>query len=132
MYGVVAALLLAGCAAGPAPSPSPATATSASYAAPAGTVTLRDLGWRNGPAARVVLPAGVVVTRRIDQPNVVSAFGRGADGEAVSRALAGSLPGMGWTVTAQGGGSIVFSDDRHDGTYTASAEVWGLTIRVRP
>ncbi|MDO5286107.1 MAG: hypothetical protein Q4G45_04715 [Actinomycetia bacterium] len=100
--------------------------------APPGTASLADLGWRNGPASRVLLPSGVSLSRRVDQPNVVSAFGYGSEHQQVRTVLAEQLPRRGWRVTGSGPDALVFEDDQYQGTYTASERVWGLTIRVRP
>lgn len=98
---------------------------------PSGTVSLASLGWRNGPAGRVFLPVGTTIDRRIDQANVVSAFGPGGASAQVLAALRRTLPAAGWTVTADAGGSLIFADGTYDGAFTSDADVWGLTIRVR-
>ena len=127
---VAAALLLAGCGSAPTTVP-PSPTTAVTRRAPAGTVSLADLGWRNGPANRVLLPSGVTLTRRIDQPNLISAFGYGTDREQIRRLLAQHLPTLGWDVTGSGADALVFGDQQYQGAYTASDEVWGLTIRAR-
>lgn len=89
------------------------------------------LGWRNGPADRVLLPADTAIDRRVDQVNVITAVGRPASAAAVLSVLTETLPSYGWAITASGGGSLVFGDDRYDGAFTSDATVWALTIRVR-
>lgn len=92
---------------------------------------MRSLGWTYGPVDRVLLPADITVDQRVDQANVVTAVGRPAAAAAVLAALTQNLPSDGWTITAAGGGSLVFGDDHYDGAFTSDASAWALTIRVK-
>lgn len=128
------ALLVGGCAVGvssPGSASSSPASASAIHAAPSGTVTLATLGWKNGPADRVFLPIGATIDRRVDQANVITAIGRPAMAASVLSTLAETLPSHGWTITASGGGSLVFSDGSYDGAFTSDSSLWALTIRVR-
>ena len=104
---------------------------SAVKAAPSGTVTMATLGWKNGPADRVVLPIGATVDRRVDQANVITAIGGPAMAESVRKTLVATLPSYGWTITASAGGSLIFSDPHYDGALTSDSSLWALTIRVK-
>jgi len=104
---------------------------SAVKAAPSGTVTMATLGWKNGPADRVVLPIGATVDRRVDQANVITAIGGPAMAESVRKTLVATLPSYGWTITASAGGSLIFSDAHDDGAFTSDSTLWALTIRVK-
>ena len=104
---------------------------SAVKAAPSGTVTMATLGWKNGPADRVVLPIGATVDRRVDHANVITAIGGPAMAESVRKTLVATLPSYGWTITASGGGSLIFSDAHDDGAFTSDSTLWALTIRVK-
>ena len=120
---------LAGCAGG-TPSPSPSVPSSpAAVSQPSGGVSLRQLGFSNGPVDTVFLPTSVTVTRRVDQVNVTSAFGPAADGPSVVAFLRRTLPAAGWTVDTDAGGSLLFHDAGHDGAFTQSADLWALTLR---
>ena len=45
--------------------------------------------------------------------------------------LTETLPSYGWTITASGGGSLVFSDAQYDGAFTSDSSLWAITIRVK-
>jgi len=89
------------------------------------------LGWKNGPADRVLLPLAAAIDRRVDQANVITAIGRPTSADSVLQTLTQTLPSYGWTITASGGGSLVFDDPRYDGAFTSDSSVWALTIRVK-
>jgi hypothetical protein len=128
------ALVAGGCsAAGPTSSSgsSASSSPSAQKALPSGTITMAGLGWKNGPADRVVLPVAANIDRRVDQANVITAIGRPASTDSVIQTLTQTLPSYGWTITASGGGSLVFEDSRYDGAFTSDSAVWALTIRLK-
>ena len=128
------ALLVGGCAAGvsqPGPGYSSSASPSAVHAAPSGTVTMANLGWKNGPADRIFLPIDATIDRRVDQANVITAIGRPEMAASVLSTLTETLPSYGWTITADAGGSLVFSDATYDGAFTSDSSVWALTIRVK-
>ncbi len=125
------ALALTGCSAGASGTSAPPSSPSAVRAAPSGTVTMAALGWKNGPSDRVLLPITATITQRVDQANVITAVGVGAMAPSVLATLTDTLPSYGWTITASGGGSLVFSDAHYDGAFTSDASVWALTVRVK-
>ena len=127
---VCLAALLSGCSMAP-PSPVSSSTPSAVSAAPSGTVTMAALGWKNGPADRIVLPVGASIDERVDQANVITAIGEPAMAGAVLTTLTDTLPSYGWTITASGGGSLVFGDAHYDGAFTSDSTLWALTIRVK-
>ncbi len=92
---------------------------------------MATLGWKNGPADRIVLPVGARIDERVDQANVITAIGGPAMADAVLTTLTDTLPSYGWTITASGGGSLVFSDAQYDGAFTSDSSLWALTIRVK-
>ena len=111
--------------------PPSAARSATSCAASAGTVTMATLGWKNGPADRIVLPIGASIDRRVDQANVITAIGNPTMAESVRATLVATLPTYGWTVTASAGGSLIFSDAHYDGAFTSDSSLWALTIRVK-
>lgn len=126
------AVLATGCsAAGPTSPSSASSSASAQKALPSGTTTMASLGWKNGPADRVLLPMGAAIDRRVDQGNVITAIGRPTSADSVLQTLTETLPSYGWTITASGGGSLVFDDARYDGAFTSDSSLWALTIRVK-
>jgi hypothetical protein len=92
---------------------------------------MAGLGWKNGPAGRVVLPVDAAIVSRVDQANVITAVGRPDMAASVQSALTETLPTYGWTITASGGGSLLFGDATYDGAFTSDSSVWALTIRVK-
>lgn len=92
---------------------------------------MASLGWKYGPGDRILLPMGAGIDRRVDQANVITAIGKPASSAAVLQTLTETLPSYGWTITATGGGSLVFGDARYDGAFTSDDSLWALTIRVR-
>ena len=125
------ALLLGGCSAAVSSTGTASSSASAIHAAPSGTVTMASLGWKNGPAERIVLPIGANIDRRVDQANVITAIGNSTMAESVRSTLVATLPSYGWTITASGGGSLVFSDAHYDGAFTSDSSLWALTIRLK-
>ena len=127
------AFVLGGCSMATTPSTrgSASASRSAVKTLPSGTVTMASLGFANGPADRIVLPVGAPIDSRVDQANVITAIGRPSMSGAVLQTLTDTLPSYGWTITASGGGSLVFSDARYDGAFTSDSSLWALTIRVK-
>ncbi len=128
---MASAVLFGGCAARSQTSQVSSSIPAPTRPAPSGTATMAALGWRNGPADRVLLPSDTAIDRRVDQVNVITAVGRPASAAAVLTLLNETLPSYGWAITASGGGSLVFGDALYDGAFTSDDSVWALTIRVR-
>lgn len=123
--------MLGGCSAAPTALGSASSSPATVKAVPSGTVTMALLGWKNGPADRIVLPIGASIDRRVDQANVITAIGNPTMAESVRATLVATLPTYGWTITASAGGSLVFSDAQYDGAFTSDSSLWALTIRVK-
>ncbi len=122
---------LAACSAAPPrrlDDPGPPVAVSR----PADGVSLRQLGFSNGPVDAVFLPSSIVVTRRVDQVNVTTAFGLAADGSAVLAFLRRTLSNQIWTIDADHAEALLFHNQGYDGAYTVSPDLWALTLRRRP
>lgn len=90
--------------------------------------SLPALGFAHGPSS-LTLPPEVVMSGRIDQENVVGAFGPPQDSSMVLAYLTDVLPSQGWTVTARGGGSLLFSAPGWDGAFTSGPQQWALVVR---
>ncbi len=102
MAAVAALLLLAGC--GNAGSAAEAAARSSAVKVPAAGVAqaastrgLQAYGFSHAPGG-FVLPQGLDILYKIDQPNVVTAFFPAADGAHLATWLAANLPAMGYQV----------------------------------
>lgn len=129
LLGVLAAaVVLSGCGAADAQtSPSSPASSSSPQPAPDGA-TLRSLGLSHAPAT-ITVPREATITRRIDQPNVVTVLFAGGDAKPVLAHLTKNLPGEGFTITHSGGDSLIFTAPGWEGAYTASADLSGLTLR---
>lgn len=114
-------------AAQPAPTPAPSS-SAAEASTPADGVTLRDLGFRNAPEGFSV-PKGLSVEQVVDQPNVVTIVSSGPVAHEIAPYLRANLAGMGFTLTGDAEGSLVFHDSVWDGALTSANELVGLTLR---
>lgn len=124
------ALALTGCStAGPLP-PEP-TAPASSVSIPSGGRTLRELGFRNGPIDRLSAPADAMLHLRVDQPNVVTLVFSQPAAPALLTYYRAALPAAGFTIGADGGGGLRFSDAQWDGSFASGTDLAGLTLRKR-
>lgn len=130
---VVASALLAlsGCAAGPPQLP-PAPPTPTPVPVPAGGVSLAQLGFRNGPAASITLPASAELLRQVDQENVLTATFIRPGAAELAGWLRTNLPAAGYRITADQGDSLVFAGPGWTGAFTADNGVSALTLRKNP
>lgn len=125
----LAALALAGCAAAPAAPTAPPSAATVASTAPDGGVLLRDAGFANAPAGFSV-PASALITDRIDAANNVTATFSQPGGAEIAAYLREHLPAMGFTVTADGNDSLLFTDGHWDGAFTVSTDISALSLRT--
>ncbi len=128
-YALAAPAVLAACAASPDKPKTPAS--PAAVARPPDGISLRQLGFGNGPVDAVFLPLGVVLTRTVDQVNVTTALGPGGQGAAVQAYLRRTLPTGVWTVDTDQEAALLFHSADYDGAFTTNADLWGLTLRRR-
>lgn len=128
---VAAALVLAGCSAAPVPSPSPSPMVSeaAPLTVPSDGVSLRDLGFQHAPSGFSV-PEGLSIVERVDAANNVTLIVRTDDGDRISDYLRQHLAAMGFTITADEGLSILFTNATHDGAFTVTGDVAALSLRT--
>ncbi len=107
--GLAGVILLGGCAAaGPMTFPSSAPSSAFSPVAPFGGRPLSSLGLTNAVADQIWLPVGTTLTYTADQPNLVIAVGLADQADTVQDFLASSLTGLGWTITDQADGGLLF------------------------
>ncbi len=126
----VGALGLSACSAAPGTPSDPGPPVAISR--PPDGVSLRQLGFTNGPVDTVFLPTTAQITRKVDQVNVTTAFGPGAQSAEVLAYVRRTLPPQVWTVDSDAGGSLIFHSNAYDGAFTSSSDLWGLTVRRRP
>lgn len=127
------ALVVGGCSAGQpgAGSGSSAPVTSpGTGSAPGGGQWLRERGLDHGPAG-FALPAGLVVQRTIDQPNVVTLVFAPDQTASVQRYLLDNAPALGLADVRSVEGSMTFSVAGWDGGLTSADDIAGLTLRRR-
>ena len=121
-------LLLAGCAAA-----STGVAEVSSIPTPAATPSsgrsLSDVGFTNGSASLVWLPTGTTLTYTADQPNVLVVTGDASQASQVEDYLRQTLPGLGWQITAESAGGLMFTQGEWHGAYVLGGDTWALTVR---
>jgi len=126
---VVLLLGSAGCSAavgsyGPTPAATPSVLVT-----PATGRSLASAGFTNPIAQQLWLPIGTTLTLTADQPNLVTVVGELDQADGVQAYLAQTLPGLGWTITAQGDGGLVFEQGVWQGGYARGSDNWALTVR---
>ncbi|VEP39390.1 hypothetical protein TLA_TLA_00798 [Tessaracoccus lapidicaptus] len=127
--GLAALLAVTGCAAAPASTPGPNPAPAAAATAPAGGVLLTDLGFTHAPAG-FSLPRTVVIDEAINAGNNVTVVLTQPSGAEVADYLRRHLDAMGFTITADGGGSLLFESATHDGAFTVTDGLAALSLRT--
>lgn len=125
---LAAAAALSGCSAVP-PEPMPTDPPAAASAAPDGGVLLSDLGFRHAPAG-FSLPATSVLTETVDSANNVTAVLSQPAADEVLGYLRTHLPAMGFEVTADADGSLLFQSATHQGAFTSTDAVSAVTLRT--
>ena len=153
----LAAICLGGCGAAagpgdPTPSPVPPTSTSAepspSSATPSATptptppetpspsaglagVTLRQLGFENGPLDEISLPRDLVVSTAVDQPNVVTIVMARPSPQTVEDHLRATLPAAGFTIDARAdaGQAMTFEGHGWTGAFTGTGTTSAIVLR---
>lgn len=138
--------VLSGCGAAsstPTPStPTPSTTVPMPSASPSATpsptptlsgLTLRQLGFTNGPLDQFSLPSELLISTRVDQPNVVTIVLAGPSPEVVEDYLRTTLPQHGFTIDAQAtdGQAMTFAGDGWTGGFTGTGTTSAVVLRPR-
>lgn len=125
-------IMLAGCGAPDEPGPSPSSpspsAPTTSASTPADGVSLRDLGFKNGPTDRLSVPRGVVLATSADQPNAVTLVINEPSAKVLSDYLRRTLPAAGFMIDSDLGTTITFSGYGWSGSFTGSDSSSALVI----
>jgi len=129
MAAVLVPVAATGCSAAPTSIRNPPPVV---VSRPADGVSLRQLGFTNGPVDVVFLPAQATITRRVDQMNVTTAFGPAAEGATVQAFLRRTLQTDVWKVDADSPGALLFANQGFSAAFTISDDLWALTIRRKP
>lgn len=125
---LLACVLLAGCAP-PEPMMTPAPRVEHTAPAPAGE---RLLSLQFAPTG-FTIPERATTAEIIDQVNnvtIVFATENGREGAAIAEFYRRRLPGMGFEITADGGGSMLFSDEHWQGAFTVGDSVAAISFRT--
>lgn len=104
------------------PTGSPTTATRG--------LTLRQLGFSNGPE-EFSLPTDLVLATRVDQPNVVTLVLARPSPETVEDYLRATLPGSGFTIDARAdtGQAMTFVGHGWTGAFTGTGSTTAIVLR---
>jgi hypothetical protein len=132
---VTGALLLGGCGRGESPPVPPPTTTTPSptvtVSVPADGVTLRSLGYLNGPVEQFTLPRTALVSASVDQTNNVTAVLSSPPPADVAAYLRRTLPATGFSVTADdpAGPALTFAGHGWTGSFTAGGATSAILLR---
>lgn len=131
-------IMLAGCGApgnGPGPTPSvtgssPST-PAASASIPADGVSLKELGFENGPTDRLSLPRGLSLATAADQPNAVTLVISRPTAAELADYLRRTLPQAGFTIDSDlgDGATITFTGFGWSGSFTGAGSSSALVLR---
>ena len=94
-------------------------------------LTLRQLGFANGPLNAFSLPSQLQLATRVDQPNVVTVVLSGPSPEVVESYLRATLPGEGFTIDAQAttGEAMTFTGHGWTGGFTGTGGNSAVVLR---
>ncbi|MHA6524302.1 lipoprotein [Tessaracoccus sp. G1721] len=126
---LVALLAVAGCSSAPDPTPAPSVTVSAPTEAPADGVLLSDLGFLNAPPG-FSIPRGADIEQEVDSTNNVTVVLTAPAGDEVAAYLRRNLPAMGFKITADANGSMLFESAVHDGAFTVTGDLSALSLRT--
>ncbi len=130
--GLMACLLLTGCASAPDPAD---TGSAAGPTVPTATAlpsegrSLADRGLSVEVARLIWLPSDARLTYTAEQPNLVIVTGPADQAGQVQDYLSRNLPGLGWRITAEDSGGLLFDQGQWRGAYALGQTEWALTVR---
>ncbi len=130
--GVVCAVaVLGGCSvpvAGSSPTSTQTASVPVTPTIPSDGVSLRALGFVNGPSTAFSIPQGSVLTTRIDHDDVVTLVFAAPAGSELEAYFTDALPKAGFTIKSSANDAITFTGYGWDGSFVA-AEESGVTLR---
>jgi hypothetical protein len=117
-----------------APTPTPSASASAPASSPTASMsglTLRQLGFENGPLDEFSLPSDLVVSTAVDQPNVVTIVLAGPSPQTVEDHLRATLPNEGFTIDARAdaGEALTFEGNGWTGGFTGTGATSAIVLR---
>jgi len=126
ILALLGCLLLAGCSSTTIiieETPSPVIST------PAQGRSLSDVGFTHEPAELLWLPTGIRLTYTADRPNLLTVTGLSTQADQVEEYLRQNLPLLGWRITADADGGLLFEQGEWQGAYVVGEDSWALTVR---
>lgn len=128
------ALLLAGCGAPVRPDLPAASPPAVTASVPSDGVSLRSIGFTNGPVDAFSLPRTIAVSTRVDEASGVTVVISTPSAEDVAGYLRRTLPETGFTVTADqpaddAAPALTFTGYGWHGSFTGSGSSSALILR---
>lgn len=119
---------MVGCSAAPPEAPGPTSAPTAAATIRGDGVLLSRLGFGFAPTDFSV-PGTSEITERVDQENTVVAVFTAPSGLEIASYLRETLPGQGWSITADDNNSLLFERGREQGAFTVTGALAALSLR---
>ena len=96
-------------------------------------LTLRQLGFANGPLDEFTLPSDLQISTRVDQPNVVTIVMASPGPDVIEDYLRATLPGEGFTIDARAaaGQAMTFTGHGWSGGFTGTRSNSAVVLRPR-
>jgi hypothetical protein len=129
---VLVLAVLGGCGSAERPvEPPPTSSPGPAVTVPADGVSLRSLGFLNGPVQQFTLPRTALLSAAVDQPNNVTAVLSQPPPTDVADYLRRTLPATGFTVTADDpdGAALTFVGHGWSGSFTAADATSAILLR---
>lgn len=122
---VCVSLLISGCGAADISIPTPTVIV----VTPSQGQSLKHFGYTYDPADLIWLPTDTQLTYAANQPNTLIAVGYASQASEVQTYLTQVLPGLGWKITAESDGALLFEQGEWQGGYALGDNDWALTVR---
>lgn len=95
---------------------------------PSDGITLLALGFMHGPSAEFSIPQGSVLTRRVDQENVVTLVFAEPSGAVLQSYFVKALPSAAFSIEASADTALTFRGHGWSGSFIAGTES-AVTLR---
>lgn len=114
-----------------APSVTPGATPTATPSATLAGLTLRQLGFENGPLEEFSLPGDLAISTRVDQPNLVTVIVSRPSPQTIEDYLRATLPGEGFTIDARAGtgAAMTFAGHGWTGGFTGTRGTSAIVLR---
>jgi hypothetical protein len=128
---LVGLALLTGCSAPVRPELPSAPPPSATVQLPDDGISLREIGFRNGPVSAFSLPRTSVIATGVDEPSGVTVVLSSPSAADVAGYLRRTLPRSGFVITAsdEATASLTFTGYGWQGSFTGTGSASAVTLR---